>query len=171
MKIRSLFLVFIFGALAAAAMAQGRTVTNADLDRYKAERVRGETDLRENYARLGFPSPEEMERREAVALKERNELVARLTRERIEQERIDAQIRAASAAYYASQPRTIVVQGANDAGILSYGYGYNYGYGDWPVIRPRRMGYEQPGYFAGGQFWPTGPRTPPQPLIRIGPRR
>lgn len=168
MKIRPLFLVFITLAFIIPAAAQSKTVTNSDLDKYKAERVRGETDLRENYARLGFPSPEELERREAEATKKRNELSARLTLERLEQERIDAQYRAAAAAIYASQPRTIVVHGSDESGyFLNYGYGY----GRRPVYRNRGFQYQQPGYFAGGQFWPTGPRTTPQPLIRIGPRR
>lgn len=42
--------------------AQTRTVTNAELEKYRVERLKAEDDYRKNYARLGKPSPEEIER-------------------------------------------------------------------------------------------------------------
>lgn len=168
---QKLFFVFCFMiATAAIGLAQGRTVTNSDLEKYRQDRVKAETDLRENYARLGFPSPEERVRRNAQSAKEAEELSARLQKEELERERLEAE-RAASenraAQYYYRAPQQTEI-------LPSY-YDTGYTYYWWAGRRYRvprlNFPYQQPGYFAGGQFWPTGPSSRPQPLIRISPRR
>jgi len=168
MKIRVLFLVFIIITAAGAVFAQSKTVTNADLSKYKQERVKAEAELRNNYAKLGFPSPEERARRDEQSVKDTVELSARLRGERLERERIDAQ-NAANAQYNAALLRAFQQQSTPEYYAPSYfGGGYYYG-----GRRPRpigRVGYQQPGYFAGGQFWPTGPATKPRPLFKV-PRR
>jgi hypothetical protein len=177
MKRRSLFVLVSIFVLAGFAWAQKRTVTNADLDKYKDQRVRAETDLRENYEKLGFPSPDELARREAETVKLRNELAAKLRQEAIDQERIDAQYRTAVAAAYAAQPRQIVVQGGyDDYGFLSYGgYGFGGGFGQAGRF-PRVIRGQQTGYYAGGQFWPTPVSVPQRPVpwpggVRVTPHR
>lgn len=163
MKIRVLFLVFIIITATGSALAQNKTVTNDDLSKYKQERVKAEAELRNNYVKLGFPSPEERERRNAESAKESVELSARLRNERLERERIDAQ-NAANAQYAAALLRA-AQQNVPEYYAPSYFGGYYYG-----GRRPRpigRVGYQQPGYFAGGQFWPTGPATKPRPLFRV----
>jgi hypothetical protein len=45
-----------------SAFAQTKTVTNADLEKFRAQRVESEKNLRAEYARKGFPSPEQIER-------------------------------------------------------------------------------------------------------------
>ncbi|MFM9904854.1 MAG: hypothetical protein ACKVQJ_09830 [Pyrinomonadaceae bacterium] len=164
MKMRCLFFVFIIITAAGSALAQGKTVTNDDLSKYKQERVKAEAELRNNYAKLGFPSPEERERRNAESAKESVELSARLRNERLERERIDAQ-NAANAQYYAALLRAVQQQNTVEHYSPSYFGGY---YNSW--WRPRPIGrvvYQQPGYFAGGQFWPTGPRTQPRPSFKV----
>ena len=94
MKKQILFLVslvFIFTNLAAA---QNRTVTNADLEKHRQKRLEAQRDYRENYEKLGFPSPEELERQIEQSRVERTELAARLRAENLEKERIalEAQI-------------------------------------------------------------------------------
>ena len=171
MKIRFLFLVFIiFGAVILAA-AQAKTVTNADLAKYKQERIKGETDLRENYAKLGFASPEELERRREQSRIETERLSAKLRDERLERERIELQalsnLAAANAYARANQQPFEPV-------LTDPGYFWSYQWSNGRRYRyrvPRQYGqYQQPGYFAGGQFWPTGARTFPQPLF-MTPRR
>jgi hypothetical protein len=131
--------------------------------------VSAETDLRQNYARLGFPSPEELDRRDAERAKAREELAYKLRQQEIEEARLLLQYQMAAAA---AQPRTIVVQTGNgyDGGFVQYGgYGYEgYRYGDH-----FRRGYRpQPtGYFAGGQFWPGPTIVPQRPVPFIGGRR
>ena len=163
MKIRVLFLVFIIITATGAVFAQSKTVTNADLSKYKQERVKAEAELRNNYAKLGFPSPEERAQRDAQSVKDTVELSARLRNERLERERIDAQ-NAANAEYNAALLRALRQQNTVEYSAPSYFGGYYYG-----GRRPRpfqQFGYQQPGYFAGGQFWPTGPATKPRPLWR-----
>lgn len=90
MKKQALFvlgLVFVFSGL---TFAQVRTITNADLEKFKQARLKAEKELRENYKELGFPSPEEMERRNEKSRKEMAELSKRLGAERLERERIRA---------------------------------------------------------------------------------
>ncbi len=163
MKIRILFLVFIITAGTGAVFAQSKTVTNADLSKYKQERVKAEAELRTNYAKLGFASPEERARRDAESAKESAELSARLRNERLERERVAAQ-NEANARYNAALLRAVAPQNTVEYYTPSYYGGY---YNGWWRPRPIvRLGYQQPGYFAGGQFWPTGPATKPRPLWR-----
>ena len=164
MKIRVLFLVFIIITAVGAAFAQSKTVTNADLSKYKQERVKAESELRNNYAKLGFPSPEERARRDAQSARDTVELSARLRNERLERERIDAQT-AANAQYNAALLRAVQPQNTVEQYSPSYFGGY---YNNWWRPRPiGQVGYQQPGYFAGGQFWPTGPATKPRPLFKV----
>ncbi|MEQ1642496.1 MAG: hypothetical protein ABL959_03500 [Pyrinomonadaceae bacterium] len=143
------------------ASAQGRQITNLDLEKYRVTRVAADKELRENHEKLGFPSPEELERRREKSRVETEELAIKLRASRIEQERIDAQREAASR-------RVTVYSGdvvrQNDW-YLSNGYYYS------PYVNryPRQRTQGQPGYFSGGQFWPTGPATKPRPLF-IRPR-
>src|SRR5437667_6853686 len=91
MKIRYLLLGFILLAAGINVAAQRKTVTNSDLERYRQQRVQADTDLRENYARLGFAAPEVRERQNAESQKKLLQLSARLRAERLEQERRDAE--------------------------------------------------------------------------------
>ena len=47
-------------AIPELGISQTRTITNADLEKYKQKRLAAEKELRENYRELGFPSPEEL---------------------------------------------------------------------------------------------------------------
>ncbi|MCY7347860.1 MAG: hypothetical protein LH614_16810 [Pyrinomonadaceae bacterium] len=89
MKIRwSSVLIFSFIAITSAA-AQTRTVTNDDLEKYRQKRVAAQRDLRENYERLGFPSPAELERQNAESRAERSALAQRLETENLEREQLN----------------------------------------------------------------------------------
>jgi len=150
-----LFFVCLSLAGAMVVSAQSKAVTNADLDKYRAERERATADYRENYAKRGMPSPEELDRRNEQGRKELAELSARLRAERQERERREAETRFVE--YYPREQRTEIVW---INGYPTYYYPNQY----YPNDRGPRV-YQQPGYFAGGQFWPTGPRTQPKPLF------
>ncbi|HEX8369016.1 MAG TPA: hypothetical protein VF604_10790 [Pyrinomonadaceae bacterium] len=67
MKKRILLILSLILAAASLVFAQTRatkTVTNADLEKFRQKRVQAEADYRANYKRLGMPSPEELEERE-----------------------------------------------------------------------------------------------------------
>jgi len=87
-------IAIVFGCLFAfvcSASAQTKTVTNKDLEKFKTKRIAAEKELRENYAQLGFPSPEELEKQNVQSAKERFALFEKLQAERLERERIEAE--------------------------------------------------------------------------------
>lgn len=93
MKKRLLFILCLCLIATASAVAQDRTVTNSDLEKFRRKRLEGERDYRENYARLGFPSPEELEKQIEQSRRERSELSARLQAENLERERLSVERR------------------------------------------------------------------------------
>lgn len=124
-------LVILFSLLLSASVSAQSTVTNADLEKFRLKRLAAEKELRENYAKLGFPSPEELARQNAESARERDEFSARLERERLERERIAAEYRSLGA-----RGETVVVV-AEPQPQRNLIYGYGYGYTD-PFNRYRR---------------------------------
>ncbi|MEQ1764486.1 MAG: hypothetical protein ABL984_15255 [Pyrinomonadaceae bacterium] len=92
MKQRALFFLCVVFGCAGFAVAQGKTVTNADLEKFKHKRVQAEQGLKDYYAKLGL-SQEDVAKQEAADAKAREELSARLRASRLEQERIDVETR------------------------------------------------------------------------------
>lgn len=158
MRSRIIFLVCFLFALTASAAAQVRSVTNTSLESYKQERLKNEREYLENYERLGMPSPEELEKRNAESSKKLAVLADKLRAEEIERERIAAQ--RVTSMRQISTYRSPVVVGVYDNAIYSYYWRNRRYYG-----LPRSPQNVQPGYFAGGQFWPTGSRTPLRPMF------
>jgi len=76
--------------LVSAALAQTRTVTNADLEKYRQARLKAEKDLEERYKEMGFPSPEELRKQAEKDRVEREALARRLFEERMQRERQQA---------------------------------------------------------------------------------
>lgn len=89
MKNKVLLLIGLIFILANASLAQNRTITNDDLDKYRQKRLAAERDLRENYERLGFPSPAELQKQIEQSNAERSALSARLESENLEREQLD----------------------------------------------------------------------------------
>lgn len=159
MKQRSLFVFCIICGVAGFAEAQTKSLTNAGLENYRQERLKAELDYRENYAKWGFSSPEEMEKRREQSRLETEQLAARLRADELERERLDAgrQANERFVALYYGYSQSVTQQYVEPGYFWSYGRRYRF---------PVRRSYVQPGYFAGGQFWPTGSATKPQPLFR-----
>jgi len=134
MKQRVLFFLCVMVASAGFANAQGKTVTNADLDKFKQKRLQAEKDLKEYYSKIGLTA-EDLAKQGAAEAKERTELSARLRASRLEQERIanEARMREEAAA-----PVNVVVTN----GIPDYSGYYLYGNRLFPNRGPwnRRFG-------------------------------
>ncbi len=75
------YLILIL-ALSITGAAQTKTVTNSDLEKFRQERLKAEKDYRENYAKRGLPSPEEIERINDQKRRELSELASELREER-----------------------------------------------------------------------------------------
>jgi hypothetical protein len=166
-----LFAVCAAILLAASAGAQTRSVTNADLNKYAQQRENAEREYRETYARRGFPSPEELERRRKQDAQEMHDYADRI---RLQNAEIERAMAAQAAAMQQMSPPVVVVNG--QGGYYDPGYFWNGAYyGSGYYGGGNRFGrgfrqYSQPGYYAGGQFWPTGGATPSRPLIQTAPR-
>lgn len=155
MKRITFLLVVLLGG-AAFAEAQGRRITNAELEKFKVKRLAAEQDLRENYARLGFPSPEEMEKQRAQEAKEWMELFQSLQAARLERERIEVERQRLAVEQAKAEQPIIVVEGQDDDGYYFgssyYGFGSGFGGG-------RRFPWRSRFPFGGGFFGNTGYRT------------
>jgi hypothetical protein len=90
MKKRILVFLSLIFSISAVTFAQTKTVTNTDLETFRQKRLAAEKDYRENYARLGFPSPQELEKQLAEDKLELAELSERLRAQRLERERTNA---------------------------------------------------------------------------------
>ena len=147
--------------LSTGIMDAQRTVTNADLEKYRQVRLQAEKDYRENYQRLGLPSPEELEKRREASRAETDRLYEKLRAERLEAAKISAIQAVADAQLAASTQVVPYPVPYSDPG---YYYYPNWYYSNW--YYPGR-GYPRynrghsyvEGYVGGGQFWPTGSRN------------
>jgi hypothetical protein len=158
---RLLFVLCLTSLSSIAGFAQApRTITNFDLDKYRQQRVAAEQELREDYAKLGFASPEEMSRRNAESEQQLLDLSQRLKAERLESERMQLE---------RDEMQQTMLQQQSPSG-------YNDAVQPGDLFLPTTLGFgrgrvgrgrirQQQGYFAGGQFWPQGSRTPKRPLI------
>ena len=91
MKKRILLLLSLIFSLAATGFAQqAKTVTNIDLEKFRAARLEAERDYAENYEKLGFPSPQELKKQIEEDGRRLRELSARLRAERLEREKTEA---------------------------------------------------------------------------------
>ena len=81
-----LLLLSVFAG--AHVSAQRRTVTNAELEKFKQKRLQAEQDYNDNFDRMGFPSPEELQRQIEQGRADSLALSERLAAERIERERL-----------------------------------------------------------------------------------
>ena len=144
MKQRSSFVLFVMIVFSSFAVGQTQTVTGKDLEKFRDKRLKAERDYRENYARLGMPSPEELERRRVEDRKVFIELSDKLRRERYEREVREAEL--AWRVYESAQRQ------ASDAVqfVTSYSSSYYlpyYNSARWPYKRRYRQNFS---WRAGG---------------------
>lgn len=173
MKITALMFGLVF-SLATVGIGQTRTITNATLDKFAQKRLAAERDYRDNYERMGFPSPEELERQREEDMRARLELAdqlrtARLEEQRIELERRSLDIEAArlDAEIEASRAveESIGIGGFYSSGFFSGGFG-GFGRGRFGFHRdrffPRVGGYRATPF----GIIPTPPPPRPQRVLR-----
>lgn len=86
MRERLLFILCLSFIAAGSSLAQTRTVTNKDLEKFRQKRVEAEREYRENYEKLGFPSPEELQQQREQSRIDAEESLLRQREERMETE-------------------------------------------------------------------------------------
>lgn len=183
MKKQILLLLGLIFISANFASAQKRTVTNADLEKFRQRRVQSETEYRENYQKLNLPSPEELEKRREQNGKELAQLSARLGKERLEREekQRDEEYRQAQYELYLRGYATQYNQSAfGGNGYYPFGYYAAYPYYGYSNVYSNgynnRFGNKR-GFGRGGSFYNSitpGTVFPPQGIrintggVRIG---
>ncbi len=83
---KQLFILALILAAANLAASQTKTVTNSDLEQFREKRFKAERDYRENYEKLGFPSPEGLERQNVESRRSLSELSRRIEAENAQNE-------------------------------------------------------------------------------------
>lgn len=151
-----LFLSFIL-SFSAVAFAQTKTVTNEDLEKFKQRRLQNEKNYRENYERLGFPSPEALERKRVEDEQNLIEFSRQLESQRLQREAIRAEIENQSLLLQNQYQQPAYPN--YDSGAYIYGGGYlpfNFGYYNYGRANRGRRFYGN-----------RNQNTDPYPWIRI----
>jgi hypothetical protein len=136
---RSIFVLCLLTLCSGFALAQSKTVTNADLEKFRQKREAGERSLRAHYAKQGL-TPADVAKREAADAEAREALSARfradrLERERLEQERMEREMAPPQVNVYVPQ------QERNNTGYFGYENQYNPYFPSYPNYYP--YGYPQ----------------------------
>ena len=175
MKKAALFLGLVL-SFAAVSFGQVRTVTNSTLQKFQQKRLDAERDYRNNYARMGFPSPEELDRQRDADMAARLQLADQLRTARLEKERLELE-REGLALKAAAMERE-----RDDAYSYHNGYGGYNGYGGFfggyggfysnGGFFDGRFG-DRHGRFGGGVLFPGYRATPfevyPNPIRQTRP--
>lgn len=147
---RSIFVLCFVMLLSGLVAAQAKTVTNADLEKFRQKREAGEKNLKAYYAKRGLTEAD-VARQEAADAKAREELSARLRSERLErewleQERMEREAAPPQVNVYVPQQ-----QQRNDAGyVFNESPYYNSPYYNSPYYFPNR--------YPRNRRYETGPR-------------
>jgi len=143
-------LVLVF---AATAFSQTKSVTNADLEKFRVKRLAAEKELRENYEQLGFPSPEELAKQEEESRRARAAIVQDLRRREVEEARREyeaAQQALPVTVFPYPNPSFVDYGGRLAPSYLYYRSYYPYGVRRYPGnyrYGNYRFGREEPGRF------------------------
>ncbi len=86
MKKQAIFVLGLMFMFSGFTFSQTKTVTNADLEKFRQKRLLAERDLRENYAEMGFDSPEEIARQNEESRRDLSEFADKLRQDRIARE-------------------------------------------------------------------------------------
>jgi len=168
----------IFGltlTLAGTSFGQVRTVTNSTLLKFQQKRLAAERDYRENHERMGFPSPEELDRQRESDLTARLQLAEQLRQARLEKERIELERRNLDLETARLEAEITETEQVDDGFYGTYFGGFS-GFGGFSS-RHRFGRFRRPSFDRGGyRVTPFGVIRVPNPrpariLLRSGRRR
>jgi len=142
---KKLFIGVVILTAAVSALAQTKTVTNQDLEKYRRQRVESERQLKERYAEMGFPSPEQIEKQNAARRAEMEQYSDELYRQRIlSQNDILAQAGVLRNQIASIDAQINYLRGQNGGGyrggtVYNSGFVYSYGYAPYGARRNRSV--------------------------------
>lgn len=153
------------------AFAQTKTVTNADLEKFRQKRLQAEREYRENYARLGFPSPEELEKKRAEDEQNLIEYSQQLEANRLEREAIQAETQNEILRLQNQYLQSQIENQSYDSGAYFSG-GYVPFYNGYYNRLPRRRGfYKNKNLFNDPYPWMISPAFRRQRFLSTQPSR
>ena len=152
---KAVFSIALCFALGVVAIGQVPTVTNFDLDKYRNQRLAAEREYRENYRRMGFPSPEELDRQRDADLAARVDISTKLRAARLEEERLALETRRVEMEEFRTAAEIDAMQQPVQTETYNYGNpGYGGYYGGGYGVYGYPGGYGNPGY--GRYGYPGG---------------
>lgn len=154
-RIAAALIVVFSAAFAVEAQYGVRTVTNEDLAKFRDRRLAAEKEYRENYEKLGMPSPEKLEEMRERDMESRLMLAEQLRQARLEKERLELdRTRIDLEADRYAMERMAAERMAEETRVVyqSYGYGGSYGgyYGGYGYPRYGGFGFPRYGGFRVG---------------------
>ena len=156
---RSIFVLCLLTLYSGFAFGQAKTVTNADLEKYRQKREAGERNLKAYYAKKGL-TPADVAKQEAADAAAREALSARLRTERLEREWLEKE-RMEREQAHPSVNVYVPQQEQNNNGNLGYQTQYNPYYPYYPNYYPNYYPYGIP---RNRRYEPTGPRWRATPM-------
>jgi hypothetical protein len=136
---KSLCIVILSLTAAFSAFAQTKTITNSDLEKYRQKRVESEKKLKEDYARMGFPSPEEIEKQNAQRRFRMEQYSDQLRQQSLQLQNDFAAQANALLTQIASIDAQINYLRGNGNGSYNQNFGYSYGYMPYGYQRNRSV--------------------------------
>ena len=114
---------------AISAFGQTKTVTNSDLEKFRQQRVESERKLRTDYAKMGLPSPAEIERRTRQSRIEFEQYSDQLRQKRLlSQNDFASQANLLRSQIISIDAQIDYLRRQNTTNYSNQSYGYSYGY-------------------------------------------
>ncbi len=140
---KRLLILFLSLLTAISAFGQTKTVTNSDLEKFRQQRVESERKLQTDYAKLGLPSPAEIERRTRQSRAEFDQYSDQLRQRRLITQNdfaVQANLLRSQIISVDAQISYLSRQTTNYSN-QNYGYssGYSYGYAPYGYPRSRSV--------------------------------
>ncbi|MEP6903187.1 MAG: hypothetical protein ABJA66_15670 [Actinomycetota bacterium] len=142
---KNLCIVILSLTAAVSIFGQTKTVTNSDLEKFRQKRIESEKKLREDYARMGFPSPEELEKQNEKRRAELEQYSTQLSQQRVQSQNdlvIQANVLRTQIASIDAQINYLRRQ---SNGYSNQSFAYSYGFAPYgyrinrPIIRQNQQ--------------------------------
>jgi predicted RND superfamily exporter protein len=137
---KQLFILCLSLLTGISAFGQTKTVTNSDLEKFRQQRVESERKLRTDYAKMGLPSPAEIERRTRQSRAEFEQYSDQLRQRRVQsQNDLITQANNLSIQIASIDAQINYLRRQNTNNYSNQNYIYSYGYAPYGYPRNRSV--------------------------------